>query len=118
MKINSLDLSFRAKGLSPTSVFHFYYNLEQLYLEHKYEPLQIWNCDESGAQANKNGEATVFARKGRSIHTIVPNERQWIFVLVAVNSTSQTMPYYYVFKGKREREEFISYCEDGVCMGM
>ena len=31
----------RVKDLSPTSVFHFYYNLEQLYLKHQYEPYQI-----------------------------------------------------------------------------
>ena len=57
----------RAKGLFPTSVFHFYYNLEQLYLEHQIEPSQIWNCDESGAHANKNGEGAIFARGGQGM---------------------------------------------------
>ena len=56
-----LDMN-SAKGLSPTSVFHFYYNLEQLYLEHLYEPCQIRNFDESGAQAKKNGKCIVLTK--------------------------------------------------------
>ena len=97
----------------------FYNNLEDLYLEHEYEPSEVWNCDESGAEANKNGEGMVFARRGiRSIYTIVPKEREWISVLVAINSAENTMPNYYVFKGKRAREGFISLCEDGAFMGM
>ena len=57
-------------------------------------------------------------RSTRSIHTIVPNEREWILVLVAINFAGSTMPNYYVFKEKRLRDKFIPLCEDGACMEM
>ena len=117
-KPEGLDLN-RARALCSQNVARFYDNLKDLYDQHYYEAYQIWNCDESGAQANKNGEGVVIAKKGtRAIHTIVPNERNWIFVLVVVNSIGHTMPNYYVFKRKRPREKYISFCEDGACLGM
>ena len=113
-----LDLN-RARALCPQTVEQFYHNLESLYQQHNYETSQVWNCDESGAQANKNGEGAILALRGtRSVHAIIPNERQWISVLVSVNSAGHTMPSYYVFKGKRQRQEFISSCENGAYMGM
>ena len=79
----------------------------------------MWNCDESGAQANKNGEGIIFARRGtKSVHTIVSNKRLWLSILVVVNSVKQTMPNFYVFKGKKPKEEIISFCEDRACMRM
>ena len=114
----NLDLN-RTKALCPTNVAQFYENLEGLYQEHQYDTSQVWNCDETRAQANKNGEAMVFARRGiRSVHTLVPNERQWLSILVAINSARTTMPNYYVFKGKRPNPDFISKCENGACMSM
>ena len=113
-----LDLN-RARALCPQNVQRFYKNIKDLYKQHQYEPWQIWNCDETGAQTNKNGEGVVIAKRGtRSIHTIVSNERQQLSILVAMNSASYTMPNYYVFKGKRPRQEYIFLCEDGACIGM
>ena len=48
----------------------------------------------------------------------MPNEIQWLLVLIAVNSARYTMPNYYVFKGKRPRQEYVFLCEDGACVGM
>ena len=60
-----------------------------------------------------------FARRGtKSVHTIVLNEREWISVLVALNSTEDTMPNHHIFKEKKPREEFILLCKDGACMGI
>ena len=109
----------RATELCPPSVFQFYENLESLYSTQHYELNQIWNCDETGVQANKVGKGVVLAIRGRrNVHPLVPNERQWLSVLVAVNFAGGTMPNYYVFKDKRAKEEFISKCEIGACMGM
>ena len=100
--------------MCPQNVARFYDNLKDFYDHHHYGAYQIWNCDESSAQVNKNGEGVVITkRRIRAIHTIVPNERGWIYVLVAMNSAGHTMPNYYVFKGKRPREEYILLCEDG-----
>jgi hypothetical protein len=44
--------------LCPSYVATFYENLEVL-LHTDFEPQYIWNCDESGAQAGRNGGGTV-----------------------------------------------------------
>ena len=114
----SLDLN-KAKALCPTTVDRCYENLKHLYEENNYQSNQIWNCDETRVQANKNGEGWIWARQGtRNIYTIVPNEREWVSVLVAVNSAGFTMPNYYLFKGRRPKQQYISLCENNACMGM
>jgi hypothetical protein len=69
----------RAKALCPENVASLYMNLSNLYDQNKYEPHQIWNIDESGAQACKNGQSTVLAKSGtRVVYTLVPDEREWV----------------------------------------
>jgi hypothetical protein len=54
----------RAKNLCPQNVVSLYGNLQILYAQHCYPLDHIWNCDESGAQAGRNGGGTlVFAKK-------------------------------------------------------
>ena len=48
----------------------------------------------------------------------MPNEREWISVLVAVNLVGYTMPNYYVFKKRRPKQQHISFCEKNACIGM
>ena len=45
----------RAKGLCPENVRSFYSNLEHLYSKENYPAERIWNSDETGAQAGRNG---------------------------------------------------------------
>lgn len=48
---------------------------------HEYPPSHIWNCDETGCQAGRNGGAKVIARAdGKSVHSIVP-EMQHLFIV-------------------------------------
>ena len=45
----------------------------------------------------------MLAKRGtKAVYTIVPNERIWTSVLVAINSVGETMPNYYVFKEKNQ----------------
>jgi hypothetical protein len=54
-----------------------YDNLAYLYATYEYSPSCIWNCDESGVQAGKNGGAYVLAKTGsRSVHQVVPDEQE------------------------------------------
>lgn len=62
---HSQGLEFaRAKGLCAENVASFYNNLEQAYQAQNYPPDRIWNCDESGAQAGRNGGGLVWAKRG------------------------------------------------------
>jgi hypothetical protein len=92
----------RTKGLCKENVRSFYENLLSLYSLHNYTPDRIWNCDKSGAQARKNGGGLVIAKTGaQRVHSIVPNQREWLFVLVCVNVAGATIPSFYIFRGKR-----------------
>ena len=104
-----LDVA-RAKGLCPENVETFYKNLEDLYAKYQYPPEHIWNCNESGAQAGRNGGGWVWAKRGfRSVHTVVPNDHEWLTVLTCVNAAGWSIPGFYIFKGKRIRRNYIVY---------
>lgn len=90
----------RARGMSELNVSSFYNNLEALYAMHKYSPDRIWNCDESGAQAGRNGGGVIIARTGaRRVHSIVPDQREWLSVLVCINAAGESILGFYIFKG-------------------
>jgi hypothetical protein len=52
------------------------------------------------------------------VHTIVPNQREWLSVLVYINAVGSAIPSFYVFKGKRFRQNYIERCEPGATMSM
>ena len=59
LRVSQAMESARARGLCEDNVRNFYENLQHLYSLHQYSPNMIWNCDESGAQAGRNGGAIV-----------------------------------------------------------
>jgi hypothetical protein len=117
---NSQGLEFaRARGLCPEIVASFYGNLQDLYNTNKYAANNIWNCDESRAQASRNGGGLVWARRGsQTVHSLMPNERKWITVLSCINASGHSIPGFYIFKGKRMMENYIEHCENGASMAM
>ena len=109
----------RAKGLCKENVQSFYDNLNHLYTLHKYPPECVWNCDESGVQAGRNGGGIVIARKGsRRVQSLVPDQREWLSILVCINAARLAIPSFYVFKGIRFRPNYIERCEPGATMAM
>jgi hypothetical protein len=109
----------RAKGLCAENIKSFYDNLESLCTLHSYTPDRIWNCDESGAQAGRSGGGVVIARRGaRHVHSIVPDQREWLSVLVCINAGGSAIPSFYVFRGTRFRQNYIERCEPGATMAM
>ena len=69
-------------------------------------------------QTNIERDAILVKKGIRVVHTIVLQYRTWILIFLSVNFVGETMPNYYIFKGKRPKEDYISLCEDGACMGM
>jgi len=93
----------RAKYLCPNIVCTFYDNLENSYNTHKYQPDHVWNCDESGAQAGRDGGGFVIARRGsKTVLKVTPDSREWLFVLSCINVADESLPNYYIFKGKKK----------------
>jgi hypothetical protein len=109
----------RARGLSAENIKSFYENLSCLYDTHNYSPSHIWNCDESGVQAGRNGSTYVLAKVGsHNVHQVVPDEREWLTVLTCINAAGESIPNFYIFRGKRFRRNYIQFCEQGATMAM
>ena len=61
----------------------------------------------------------VFAPEGaRNVHTLIPNEREWISVLIVINAQKTTIPNFYIFKGIRVSRNYLAKCEDGASFEM
>jgi hypothetical protein len=85
----------------------FYDNLETLYRLHNYPPERLWNCDEIGAQAGREGGGMVIAWRGsRAIHSIKPDQREWLSCLVCINAAGLSIPSFYIFRGRRFRRNY------------
>lgn len=90
------------RGLCKDNVKSFYDNLHMLYNLHKYSPNRIWNRDESGVQARKNEGRVVIAKIGVGwVHSVVPDQREWLSILVCINTTGVAIPSFYIFREKR-----------------
>jgi hypothetical protein len=109
----------RARNLFAENVTSFYENLSSLYDTHAYSPAHIWNCDETGVQAGRNGGAYVLEKTGScTVNQVVPDEREWLTVLTCVNAAGESIPNFYIFRGKRFRRNYIEFCEEGATMAM
>jgi hypothetical protein len=109
----------RGHSLCPDNVKTFYSNLRSLYDKYEYSPSRIWNCDESGVQAGQNGGAYVLARQGcRSVHQVITDKHEWMTVLTCINANGQSVPNFYIFRGKRFRRNYVVHCEHGATMAM
>ena len=109
----------RARGLSRENVQSFYDNLSELCSLHMYLAERIWNCDKTGTQAERTGRGIVIARRGaHRVHTIIPDQREWLSVLVCINIVGLAIPSFSVFKRKRFRQNYIERCELRATMSM
>ena len=53
---------------------------------------------------SKSGGGMMIARRAaKNVQSIVPNQREWLSILVCVNVAGQSIPSFYIFKGKRFR---------------
>jgi hypothetical protein len=61
----------------------------------------------------------VIAKRGsRSVHSIIPDSREWLSCLVCINASCSAKPSFYIFRGKRFRKNYIERCETGATMAM
>jgi hypothetical protein len=62
----------------------------------------------------------VIAKRGsRVVHSIIPDEREWLSCLVYINATGSSIPSFYnIFRGRRFRKNYIEHCEAGATMAM
>ena len=54
----------------------------------------------------------------KRVQSVVPNQREWLSVLVCVNAAGKSVPSFYIFRGKLFRNYYIQNCEPGATMAM
>jgi hypothetical protein len=56
----------------------------------------------------------VIARTGaRRVHSVVPNQHEWLSILVCINAAGVAISSFYIFRGKRLGQNYIQRCEPG-----
>ena len=61
----------------------------------------------------------MWAKKGvRSEYKLAPNEREHLTTLTCINTARHHIPNFYIFKGKKIRENYIVHCKDQATMAM
>jgi hypothetical protein len=94
-------------------------NLKALYEIHHYDAHHVWNANETGAQACRGGGALIIAKKGsRVVHSVIPDDKEWMFVLSCVNAGGRAIPLFYIFWWRRFRRNYISGCKARAAMAM
>jgi hypothetical protein len=59
-------------------------------------------CNESSVQVGQNGGVFILVNSDfRSMHSIIPNKREWLYVLFCINATKKCLLIFYIFKGKK-----------------
>jgi hypothetical protein len=53
-----------------------------------------------------------------SMHQVVPDEREWFTILTCINVAVESIPNFYIFRGKRFRRNYIQLCEQGATKAM
>jgi hypothetical protein len=70
-------------------------------------------------QAGRKGGAFVLAKTGsRNVHQVIPDEREWLTILTCINAADESIPNFYIFRGKRFRRNYIHMYEQGATMAM
>lgn len=52
------------------------------------------------------------------MHLTVPDQREWLSTLVCINAGGSAIPFFYIFKGKRFRQNYVEHYESGATMAM
>ena len=94
-------------------------NLKELYTSQCYPAHHVWNCDEIGVQGSRNRGAIVIGhRRACEVHRQIPDQWEWLSILICINIVRSTTPSFYIFKGQRIFQNYIRHCESGATMAM
>jgi hypothetical protein len=109
----------RVSGLCLEAADSFYNNLQDLYNKHNYIATHIWNIDETGIQAGRQGRANVLAKKrSRGVYSVIYDEKERLSVLACVNAARCSIPSFYIFRRLQFYRNYIKDYENGATMAM
>ena len=100
--------NYRAKASSESTINEYFARLDKVLTQHdlKDKPHCIYNVDEKGIQTEHSPPYIV--TDGKSIPAITSSRSATTTILGCGNALGTMLPPYYVFKGKRFRDELLS----------
>lgn len=83
------------------------------------QPQLIYNMDEKGCRLNLHHQQQVLAKKGtKRVHLIAPEHAENVTVVACGNAVGQSIPPMVLFKGKRQKPEWIDTMPPGTSVEM
>eukprot|EP00794_Sanderia_malayensis_P017231 gene17231-18952_t len=109
----------RVFGLNKTSIQNYFKNLEELLETHKFEPHQIYNCDETGITCVHKPVKVIAPKGKRVVASVTSGERgQTTTIICAMSATGTFVPPLMIFKRKRMNPELIERAPPGTIGGV
>jgi hypothetical protein len=78
----------------------FFDELEATCIKLHIEPSDRWNMDETGYQIGYAYASKKVVLRGSTIQPVTPGNREWVSEIACINATGESMPSYFIFKGK------------------
>ena len=99
-KAEMISAARKSATSDPFVIYDFYDLLEELLQKHRFEPDQIWNCDESGFPTDPQ-KCRVVGSKGKSAYKITCGAgRENITTLAVCSAAGQVLDPLVIFSGK------------------
>jgi hypothetical protein len=93
--------------------------LQTLYNQHSYVLYHVWNLDEIGIQVPRHvGVKALVKRKSNVVYNIIPKSQEWLTINCVLNATRFILLRFYIFRGKRLRDDYIKLYKLGICMAI
>ncbi len=109
----------RALRKTTNSYTTFYNNLQTLFSQNNYKPNHIWNSNETCIQVVQQVGVKVIAKRGSHIiYNTIFKYQEWLIIHYVVNVTRSTLPWFYIFKREKMKDNYIKYCKARSCMVM
>jgi hypothetical protein len=104
----------RKNGEAPEKIRHFFTILQDLIIENRLLPNDIYNCDETGMVRNTSSKYTLAKRGTKKVNITTCESRKLSTLLVCGNAAGERIPAFFVHSGMSFKLDHFSIPSD--CM--
>ena len=107
----------RMSAFNKHNVDMFYSNVHEVLTKYKFQPNNIWNCDETGVTTVQTPEHVIAGKGERQVASVTSAERGTLVTMCnAVNASGASIPPFYIFPRVHFKEIFLRNGAPG-CVG-